>query len=75
MTREEFKQWVDTIAKTYGMKNIETPENNFSKGYNMCLDGVGLPKTNDTSRGFCTQIAIFQKQSFTNFSQSYDSLL
>lgn len=61
MTREEFKQWADTIAKTYG--------------YNMCLDGVGLPKTNDTSRGFCTQIAVFQKQNFTNFSQSYDSLL
>jgi len=31
-------------------------------GYSVQFDGVGLPKTNDDSRGFCSQFAVFEKQ-------------
>jgi len=56
MTREEFMNWANTAAKRYG--------------YFVSFDGVGLPKTNDESRGFCSQFAIFEKRENFIFDDS-----
>jgi hypothetical protein len=47
-TRKEFQTWCERIAKRYG--------------YSVNYDGVGDPKPEFPNVGFCTQIAIFQRQ-------------
>jgi hypothetical protein len=41
-------------------------------GYSVQFDGVGLPKTNDDSRGFCSQFAIFEKQEKKSLEKDKD---
>jgi len=74
MNREEFKQWSDTIAKENG-KIRNKFFYNLYPGYSVYIDGIGLPKTNDISRGFCTQIAVFQKQQMTELSHHSENPL
>lgn len=47
MTRQEFADWTQRICETYG--------------YDVTIDGVGTHKSNDQSRGFCSQIAVFKR--------------
>ena len=43
----------------------------------MKFEGVGLPKNGDTSRGYCSQIAIFTKKTdgiSTKYKENYEEI-
>ena len=76
MTREEFTNWANIVANKYGIRDFFYLYVSISKkGYFVNFDGVGLPKTNDESRGFCSQIAIFEKRENRVCDESTKSFL
>ena len=47
-SREEFHTWAQEVARKFD--------------YGVTFDGVGLPRTGDSTKGFCTQVAVFRRQ-------------